>query len=80
MVDAYRINLLHKEDFGFVEAFKLIDYHELGQVDIIQLKEALEYYLNVVISQREILLLFNRYDKDQDELIKFSDFCEMIIP
>ena len=63
-IDAYRIHLLLKDDFDFVEAFKKMDQQEIGEVDILQLKQSLEMYMDVIISERELNLLFCRYDKD----------------
>ena len=41
-----------------------MDQQEIGEVDILQLKQSLEMYMDVIISERELNLLFCRYDKD----------------
>ena len=47
---------------------------------MLQLKEVLKQKLHLIVSDRELYLLMSRYDKDQDGVLRFSDFCEILAP
>lgn len=74
-----KINLAIKPDFNLFDAFKIFDLNSNGYVSQGEMKNALND-LGVYASYDEIDLLFKRYDKNRDNTLKFSEFCEAMLP
>lgn len=62
-----------------MDGFRLFDRKGRGYITSSELEKALAN-LGVFPSRDELYLLFRRYDKDSDGLIRFSDFSKIINP
>ena len=77
-LDALRLAVLENKDFDFIDAFALFDVEQSGQVTQTDLESSLDQEFNQVASKRELQLLFLRLSKSNEEVIRFSDFVELM--
>lgn len=68
-----------KNDFNLLDGFRLIDLDGKGFVSNLEFRQAVNQ-LGVEVTKDEAYLLFKRYDKDNDGLLKYSDFCRLVTP
>ena len=68
-----------KSDFNLLDGFRMLDLDGKGFVSSSEFREAL-YEMGVSVSKDEAYLVFKRYDKDNDGLLKYSDFCKLVAP
>lgn len=68
-----------KSDFNLDDCFKVFDIDERGNINLRELEEA--YNILGLYPQREELeLVINKYDKDHDGKLDFSEFTNMVVP
>lgn len=65
-------NLALKSDFNLLDAFRFIDRKARGFVSKIELEMSLND-LGVYPSSEELKLFFERYDRDSDGLMRYSN-------
>jgi Ca2+-binding EF-hand superfamily protein len=63
----------------FVNIFRYFDYHQVGSIRAMDLKEGLKN-LNVFVTQEEIRLIFKRYDISKDDKFSYHEFSRMVCP
>jgi len=74
-----RNKLALQDDFNLFDAFRLFDLTEKGFVTRLELREGLND-LDVFPSTNEMYLIMKKYNKDEDGLLKYSEFCDLIRP
>lgn len=67
------------EEFNTIDAFRVIDYEAKGFVDPNELIKALNV-IGVNFNDDDIILFFQKYDKDENRKLKYSSFCDAIAP
>lgn len=78
-LESIKNKLALQEDFNLFDAFRCFDLTEKGYVTKFELKDTVND-IDVFPSTDELYLIFNKYNKDQDGLLKYAEFCEMIKP
>jgi Ca2+-binding EF-hand superfamily protein len=68
-----------KNDFNVFDAFKIFDLNGNGVLTVTEFKNALSD-LGIFASFEEIELFFKRYDKNRDSRLRFSEFCDALVP
>ena len=66
-------------DFNLLDAFHMFDSKGKGTVTKFEIKEILNR-MDIFPNSDELYLFFKRIDKDNDGLLKYSEFCSAIIP
>lgn len=74
-LDRLRRQLNPQHLYSGVDAFSVLDKNQDGYITIDELSELLEDCL-VSVGRPELLNLFNKYDKDRDGRISYSDFIQ----
>jgi len=78
-MESLKNDLSLKSDFNLVNAFKIFDIRGKGYVSKYELEDGLKEF-GVYPTSAELYLIMRKYDKDSDSLIKYTEFCDMIIP
>jgi Ca2+-binding EF-hand superfamily protein len=78
-VESAKVNLAMKPDFNLFDAFKVFDTQSVGYLTVSDLKLGLSD-IGVFATYDEVDLFFKRYDKDRDGKLRFSEFCDAIVP
>jgi len=68
-----------KYDFNTYDAFKIFDNIGLGYIQDYSFKAALSD-IGVFATHDDIALFFKRYDVNHDGKIRYSEFCNAIVP
>ena len=77
-LDRLRRQLNPQHLYSGVEAFNVLDRNQDGYVTIDELTEVFEDSL-LSVPRTELLGLFNKFDKDRDGRISYSDFIQTTI-
>lgn len=75
-----KINLAQRADFNLFDAFKIFDTHSAGYIFLGELKQGLADIGLHGVTYNELELYFKRYDRDHDGKLRFSEFCESMLP
>jgi len=78
-LEATKNKLALQEDFNTFDAFRCFDLTEKGYITRLELKDALND-IDIFPTSAELLLIQKRYNKDEDGLIKYHEFIEIIKP
>lgn len=62
-----------------IDAFRMLDPTGQGTVNIVDIRRGLKN-LNLDASNQELAVLMKRFDKDNDNLLRYSEFCEAFLP
>jgi Ca2+-binding EF-hand superfamily protein len=68
-----------QEDFNLFDAFRFFDLTEKGFITRLELRESINDF-EVFPSTNELGLIMKKYNKDDDGLLKYSEFCEILKP
>jgi hypothetical protein len=79
-VENTKTKLAEHTDFNLYDAFKIFDQLSKGSLTITEVANGLIKIVGLVPSSCEIELFFQRYDKDHDGLLRFSEFCDAFVP
>jgi Ca2+-binding EF-hand superfamily protein len=77
--DELRTNLNKREYFSISAAFTTIDINENSFITSDELKAFLEEY-EYFATQREIQLIFDKFDRDRDGKISYNEFFQELTP
>lgn len=78
-LEELKIELSLKEDFNLIDAFGLLDPSARGFVTPTEMREGL-LDLGFRPSIDEVHLVFQRFNKDNDGRLKYSEFSESMMP
>ncbi len=73
------MQLSHRNDFNLFDAFRIFDLDGKGYLTHYDLRAGLND-IGVHSNNEELDLFFARYDKNQDKIIRFSEFCDAFTP
>lgn len=79
-IENAKIKLSEHPDFNLYDAFKLFDQLGKGSLTITEVATGLIKVIGVVPSSADIELFFQRYDRDRDGHLRFSEFCDAFVP
>jgi len=74
-----RQKIARRPFFNIYEAFKTIDKHDQGFIDISEFRDLLVDH-GVYASSKELMNLVKRYDKNQDGKISYYEFVQELTP
>ena len=78
-IDSIKKSLAQKADFNLIDAFKFFDHENKGWVN------SLDFYngllgIGVKATTADIMYFVKKYDKNETGRLKYSDFCDALIP
>jgi Ca2+-binding EF-hand superfamily protein len=68
-----------KVDFNLLDAFRFFDISGKGYITRGELEDGLKEF-GVFPTSTELYLIMRKFDSDNDSLLKYTDFCEMVTP
>lgn len=78
-LERVKIDLSLRTDFNLIDAFRVFDADGKGWVSAEELREGLSQ-LNVFANDGDLHLFMRRYDKDGDDKLRYSEFCDSFLP
>jgi len=66
-----------KHDFNLLDAFRFFDLQGKGYITRAELEDGMREF-GVFPNSTELYLIMRKYDTDNDSLLKYTDFCDMI--
>ncbi len=78
-LEEQRKSLSLKNDFNLLDGFRQLDILGKGFVSKVDFQNVI-YDLGINSTRDEVDLLFKSYDRDNDGMLKYSDFCRMVTP
>eukprot|EP01017_Pseudomicrothorax_dubius_P026381 TRINITY_DN293_c0_g5_i1.p1 TRINITY_DN293_c0_g5~~TRINITY_DN293_c0_g5_i1.p1 ORF type:complete len:649 (+),score=157.47 TRINITY_DN293_c0_g5_i1:156-2102(+) len=78
-VELARETLIARVDFSASDAFKCFDQNKNGFIGASKLEKTL-FEIGLKPNRDELFLFIQRYDRDHDGRLKFSEFCDAILP
>lgn len=79
MLEKAKVDLTLRTDFNLIDAFRVFDTQGKGWISATELKEALTIF-NIFAQPDDIQFFIKRYDKDEDNRIRYSEFCDAFLP
>ena len=77
-IEDMKIDLARREDFNFEDLFRMFEVDGKGYIEPDDLKEGLKL-LGLNPSNNDIKLLMKRFDLNQQGLLSYTDFFDMVI-
>lgn len=74
-----KVDLSLRTDFNLIDAFRIFDSDGKGWLTASEIKEGLSLF-NIFAQSEDILFFMLRYDKDEDNRLKYSEFCDAFLP
>ena len=68
-----------KSDFNLLDAFRIFDVKQKGYCTRVEFQVSLNE-IAVFTSSEQLYLYFKKMNKDQDGLLKYSEFRQAILP
>jgi Ca2+-binding EF-hand superfamily protein len=78
-LEAAKSHLAAKPDFSLVDCFRLFDFTGRGWASFDEFREGLAS-LGLYPSLSDMELVFERYDRDRDGTLSYSEFCDIFAP
>jgi Ca2+-binding EF-hand superfamily protein len=78
-LENYKADLTLDAEFNLIDGFRMLDVDNKTYVTVEEFRSALRE-LGLTPTTENLLLLFNRYDRDHDGRLKYSDYCVMVCP
>jgi len=78
-LEKLRLQLSPQDLTSNIDAFKVLDRNQDGEITLDEM-EGLFKDSGVSASHKELISLFNKYDRDQDGKISYSDFIQGTVP
>lgn len=79
-LERIKVDLALRTDFNLIDTFRLFDVQGKGWITPEEVANGLFDYFSMTIQPRDLLLYMNRYDKDRDGRLKYSEFCDSFLP
>ena len=68
------------EEFTTIDAFRYIDQGGKGEITVDQLIRALKTDLDLDLDIDDMIMFFQKFDKAEQRVLKYSDFCDAFAP
>jgi len=78
-VEKAKVDLSLKTDFNLIDAFRMFDPTGTGQASHQVIRQVLAE-INLCCKEEELLLFMQRFDKDRDNHLRYSEFCDAFLP
>jgi hypothetical protein len=69
-----------RTDFNLIDTFRLFDIQGKGWITPEEVANGLFDYFSLTIQPKDLVLYMNRYDKDRDGRLRYSEFCDSFLP
>ena len=80
-LEMHKQNMVNQnEDFNTIDAFRLIDQEGEGVVSLNDLEDFVVNSLGIRYKQSDLTLFIKRFDKNDRNQIKYSQFCNAFAP
>jgi len=78
-MEQFKIGLAKCQDFNLIDAFGMLDTDGRGYISAAELHEGLNA-CDMVLSVDDCRLFLQRYNTEQDGLLKYSEFSGAFLP
>lgn len=78
-IESTKNDLALQNDFSLLEAFRQFDLKGNGSLSLYDLNKAFAN-LDIHLSEDEAFVFLKRFDKTGENLLRYSDFCDIFIP
>ncbi len=78
-IEGYKVDLALQPDFNLIDAFRAFDAEAKCYATLTDFRMGLRE-LGIAEPMEDVEMLFSRYDRDHDGRLRYSDFCEMMLP
>ena len=78
-LESYKTDLALDPEFNLIDGFRTFDSEDKGYITLSEFRAGLRE-MSIIPGYEEMAMLFNRYDRDQDGRLKYSDYCDMVSP
>jgi len=78
-IESTKNELALQNDFNLLEAFKQFDLKGNGSLSLYELMKAFAN-LDIHLSEDEVFVFLKRFDKTAENLLRYSDFCDIFTP
>lgn len=79
LLEEKRVNLALRYDFCLTEMFSMVDYGQSGYVSLADWQK-FAYENSMALDSEDLCVIIDRYDRDRDGLLSFSEFCDLFLP
>jgi len=79
LLEEKRISLAMRYDFCLLELFTLIDSKRIQSLNLSDF-EKFCYDNSISLDSEDLCMIIDRYDKDRDGTLQFSEFCDIFLP
>ena len=74
-----KLNLSYCNDAYLINLFNFFDYFQRNQISQIDLIQSLKK-VHLFISNEDVNIIFNKYDKNYDNKLDYEEFSDIILP
>lgn len=78
-IESNKNELASKNDFNLIDAFRIFDLKDLGNITASNIEETLRQF-SIYGYNQEIYLLIKHYSRLKDDKLRFADFSEIFMP
>jgi Ca2+-binding EF-hand superfamily protein len=78
-LDSVKVELSKQEDFNLIDAFKFFDHKGRGCISTAELLSGLAN-LSVSATTDDLYNFLKRFDRIEEDRLKYADFCDAFIP
>jgi hypothetical protein len=79
-LERIKVDLALRTDFNLIDTFRIFDYNGKGWITPEEIANGLFDFFSITVQPRDLMLYMNRYDKDRDGRLKYSEFCDSFLP
>ena len=69
-----------RTDFNLIDTFRIFDQNGKGWITPEEIANGLFDFFSITVQPKTLMLYINRYDKDRDGRLKYSEFCDSFLP
>ena len=78
-IEDAKVRLAQQPDFNMSDAFSMMDRNSNGYVSVDEIIDTLQL-LGVYAPREDVVLFVKRYDRNLDNKLRFSEFCDAFVP
>jgi Ca2+-binding EF-hand superfamily protein len=79
VLERAKVELSLMTDFNLIDAFRMFDPDGTGAASHSAIRQVLNE-LNCRHKEEELLLFMERFDRDKDGAVRYSEFCDAFLP